>query len=178
MSTTTLIDTASLRERMEKLRSSIADQQKQVDEIAMLLVLAEKYTGTIATGQAAQVTGAGVLKAIGNAILRGHGETKRSRIISACSEVLSDGQRRLSRELTAHLRQRGIEVRKGPFDADKEAAALASYLSKEKDIFVSDVKEGGWTLKRMQEQERARLQSAGTLRSLFDHGLPSHPVAG
>jgi len=81
--------------------------------------------------------------------VRADGETKHSRIISACEDILGDGRRRLSRELTKDLHERGIEVRSGTPDANKEAAALSSYLSKEKAIFVSDVKAGGWTLKRL-----------------------------
>jgi hypothetical protein len=87
--------------------------------------------------------------------------TKREQVIDAATRILSDGTRRTSRELLSIIE---LVVDIGGKDP---AAALASYLSHEKDLFESDLKKGGWTLRRL--TKKVRPDDAGTSSGLFNN---------
>lgn len=141
----TVLDTVELKKKLEELKTLSVDIQKQMTEIGMLVTLAEKYASVPSSPQPIHVTGSGALRVVENAILRGAGQTKKHRITEMVTDILKDGMRRSSRYLVSELRSRGLEI--GGMDENKDAAAISSYLSRNKD-FDSDVKAGGWTLRQ------------------------------
>jgi len=68
----------------------------------------------------------------------------------ACDSILSDGRRRVSKEIVPELAKLGVSLN----HSKDPAGLLASYLSREKNRFVSDVKQGGWTLTRLIHKAR------------------------
>src|ERR1700737_970680 len=137
-----MLDISEIRAKLEELKAQCAEIQREMQELGMLLVLADKYIGSQAQSPLAHV-GSGALKALDSAIL-GSGKTKRERIVETATEILKDGVRRSSRYLVMELYSRGVEI--GGKDESKKAAALSAYLSKEGGHFESNVKLGGWTL--------------------------------
>jgi len=57
MSTTLHIDTSKLRGQLDQLRAAVAEMQKRMDEIGMLLVLAEKYRDGTSQGSRFRLLG-------------------------------------------------------------------------------------------------------------------------
>jgi hypothetical protein len=133
----------------ENLAAEIARKRAELKELEELLRLAEKY---LRHAQPVRVTGVGAIGALAMLAQKernaaSFGATKKDRILNGCEFVLSDGKRRISRQLVIELAEHGIRV--GGENPGTEAANLSSYLSREKDRFVSDVKLGGWTLRRL-----------------------------
>ena len=150
----------SLTEKIARLRDTVAAAQAEIEEIETLLRLAEKYR--LNPGPA-EITAAATARALA-ALELAPRMTIKERILTAAESVLLDGKRRVSRELMADMAKLGVVVGGGD-----PAANLASYLSREKDIFESDVKAGGWTLKRL--TKKAKADSVGALSafsSTFD----------
>jgi hypothetical protein len=159
-----ILDTSTIRARLEELKNQMAALQTEMQELGTLLVLADKFTAT--QGQSPMThAGSGALKAIDSVIL-GSGKTKRERILETTTEILSAGIRRSSQYLVAELESRGIEI-KGS-DAKKKAGALSAYLSKEHGFFNSNLKLGGWTLSSL--LKKARPADAPTSVGLFHNG--------
>jgi hypothetical protein len=148
----TVLDTVELKKKLEELKAQTMELQKQMTEIGLLIMLADKYASLPANPLPVQITGAGALQVVENAILRGVGLSKKQRITEIVTDILKDGTRRSSRYLVSELRARGLEI--GGFDEDKDAASLSSYLSRNKD-FDSNVKAGGWTLRQFLKKAKA-----------------------
>lgn len=63
--------------------------------------------------------------------------------------MFKEVSRPIPRELLVELEALGVKVN------GKDASSnLSVYLSREKDIFTSDVKAGGWTLLKLQKKAR------------------------
>jgi hypothetical protein len=90
-------------------------------------------------------------------------KSQRQRIIEAADMVLSDGRRRLSRELLPELTKLGVIV-----GGKDPSGNLAAYLSREKERFHTDQKRGGWTLTRM--MQKARPADVVATAGLFTNG--------
>lgn len=138
---------SKLEARAEQLRAEISAMQKNLEEMTTLIVLMKKYLQYDA--KPVRVTSQVIASAVAVAAKQAAGETKHQRIVRTTDAVLADGRRRLSRQLVVELRERGVEV-----GGKDEAARLASYLSHEKYRYQSDVKAGGWTLRRLLKQAR------------------------
>lgn len=153
---------------LESLMAEAQDLRARLEEIETLIRLATKYklgtgAGTAITSSAnpaKQITGAGVLTVLA-AQMSGFGTTMKDKIINGSEHVLSDGKRRLSREIVADLAAIGVVV-----PGDDPAGYLATYLSKEKSRFTSDVKAGGWTLTRI--VQKGRPGDVGASSGLFN----------
>jgi hypothetical protein len=159
-----ILDTVTIRARLEAVKIQVAALQTEMQELGMLLVLADKFAATESQSPLTHV-GSGALKAMDSVIL-GSGKTKRQRIIETTTEILSTGNRRSSQYLVAELESRGIEI--SGSDAKKKAGALSAYLSKEHGFFNSNVKLGGWTLSSL--LKKARPADAPTSAGFFHNG--------
>lgn len=134
------IDTA-IAEAMRRIK----EEQQRLDELSVLRGLMEKHAQHVfgpSRVDAASLQTA--MLAFGPT-----GKSKRERIILTAQEILNDGRRRISRELVRELGERGVVV-----GGSDDAGLLATYLSREKDLFVSDVRAGGWTLRRLTKRVR------------------------
>jgi len=150
---------------LENLAAEIAHKKAELEELETLYRLSQKY---LSQPHPQRVTQVGALAALAAVTERertaaSFGTTKKDRILNASEFVLSDGKRRISRELLKEIATYGIEV--GGEDA---AGNLASYLSRERTRFVSDVKLGGWTLKKLTNE--ARPEDAATSTGLSYQG--------
>jgi hypothetical protein len=159
-----------LVQRVAELRAQSEAMNKELEELSLLITLARKYLESQPHDRPKPITADDALRAVQGAVERSQSVPKRRRIVEAAAEILSDGRRRLSREMLTELLGRGVEVGGAP---GKEAASLASYLSKD-DQFVSDIKAGGWTLKRF--LQKAKPGNASTLPGFFTNGVEAtHP---
>lgn len=164
MAMTTRNTLEGLTAEAKSLREQIEEHQARIEEIDTLVRLAEKYNlwvgRTVETDvQPKRVTDA---RALGAAHLAGRVFTVRDRIILGCESILGDGKRRLSRELVPELAKLGVIV--GGRDP---VGNLAAYLSKEKDRFDSNTKQGGWSLTRL--TRRANPGDVDASPGLFSH---------
>jgi PIN domain nuclease of toxin-antitoxin system len=168
--TMSTLNISEIATKLESLKIQCAEIQREMQELGTLLVLAEKYIA--AQTKAPLVPAAPVaLKAMDNAIL-GAAKSKRERIVGAATEILEDGTRRSSRYLVDAIESCGVEISGN--DQNKKAAALSAYLSKD-GAFESDVKAGGWTLKRL--LQKAKPGDAPTSTGFSFNGSASHPPA-
>jgi hypothetical protein len=137
----------------------IEERQKDISELEELLRLADKHRLEVSSPN----IGAG-LDQLRNRleVTRTVPQTLRERIIAAAETVLSDGQRRFARELLPELLKYGVRL-----EGKNPAGNLASYLSREKDRFISDAKMGGWTLRVLAQKGRA--PDVGASRALFSN---------
>ena len=130
--------TRKIRETQERLH----EDQKRLDEIETLLRLSRKY-GLLTTGtQSGQTELTVHMERMGLVPEPRH--PLRARIIASADLILSDGKRRLSRELLPELARYGVVV-----DGQNASANLSAYLSREKHLFQSSPSDGGWTLTRL-----------------------------
>jgi hypothetical protein len=165
---TTLDD---LTTEMARLRTQIQRDQERLLEMETLIRLATKYNLSMPD---TRVTAEGAL-----AIVNAHQHvnnlpsplTVKELLIRTAERVLSDGKRRLSRELVRDMLRHGVAV-----PGEDPAGNLSSYLSKEKDTFESDVKAGGWTLKCL--LKNARPDEVGASSGLFSNGSQTPHHAG
>lgn len=68
--------------------------------------------------------------------------SRRVQVTDACAEILTDGIRRLSRDLLPEFQARGIRL-----EGRNPKALVATYLSQD-ERFVSDQRLGGWALRQ------------------------------
>lgn len=158
-----------LESRAETLRQRIAEDQKSLEEIETLKVLMMKFLPNLLdSSPMKRVDAGGMLSAVAHTVVRAKEETKRDRIVYAVREVLSDGIRHTTRELIDYLKMLyGIEI--GGTDP---VALLSSYLSREKTIFHSDLKAGGWALRSAPGE--AKSGDVGASPDLFINGSGGH----
>jgi hypothetical protein len=159
----------------QELREQIAKASERLEEIETLVRLAAKYNlnvdvkPTAILMQPKRVTETRIMAAAHGAA---HALTVRDKIILGCESILDDGKRRLSRELVPLLATLGVKV-----GGKDPAGNLAAYLSKEKDRFDSNVKQGGWSLTRL--TRRANPGDVGASPGLFSNngllGADQHP---
>lgn len=145
----------SLSAEASRLAALIRDSQSRLNEIETLIRLAKKFN-LAGTGSPQPI--AASLEAHTKQLAEriANPQTMKARILSACETVLADGSRRFSRQLVLELAKVGVVV--GGADP---AANLSSYLSKEKDLFTSNLQLGGWTLTRLtQKVALANVQTA------------------
>jgi gamma-glutamylcysteine synthetase len=76
-------------------------------------------------------------------------KSQKQRVVEAAEAILADGVRRYSRDVLREMEKMGITL-----TTQDPVGTLSVYLSREKDIFTSDVKAGGWTLRRLQKKAR------------------------
>jgi len=139
-------------------KREIEERQKDIAELEELLRLADKHRLEVSVPISAEVARLSSQLAVRPSEM----QTLRERIIAAAESVLSDGKRRVARELLPEMRKHGVILEgKNPY------SNLSSYLSREKDKFVSDVKLGGWTLCRL--AQKARTPDVGASRVLFNN---------
>jgi hypothetical protein len=152
-----------LNTEASRLRAQIERDQASLAEIETLLRLVEKYQLSVPH---TRVTSEGALSMVLSApqhATRSTGETVKELLLRTAAAILSDGRRRLSRELVHEMKRHGVYV-----PGEDQAGNLASYLSREKETFESNVKAGGWTLR--QPQIKARPGEVGASSGLFSNG--------
>lgn len=125
----------ALRKEAQRLRAMITHAEQRLAEIEQLLVLMEKY-GLLPRGPQAI---AGATADLERSLRSRCMPSQRVQVTETCAEILSDGVRRLSRELLPLLEQRGIKL-----GGRNPKGLLATYLSKD-DRFIS---KQGWTLRQ------------------------------
>lgn len=149
----------SLSREAEELRTRIDKDSSRLSEIEAFLQLAKKLNvATTVVPIATQLQN--VTDQIARASRRP--QTIKERILDGAEMILADGRRRLSRDIVRDLAKLGVIV--GGSDS---ATNLASYLSREKDRFESDVKAGGWALKQL-TRKRKHDETGTTSGNLFD----------
>ena len=167
-------DFDSIELEMDRLRAVVAagvEANAQLEELKTLVLLMKKHNVIPASQKVAEQVHT-VAAHISNGAVA-FGVTIKERILNGAEAVLShDGQRRTSRELIAEMGKLGVIV--GGVDP---VATLSSYLSREKVRFDSDVKAGGWALKR--QPKKAKPEDAGTTSGLLFNngsaGADQHP---
>jgi hypothetical protein len=160
---------SQLEARAEELRQTIADAQKSLEEIDTLKRLVTKYLPAVLDlSPMKKVDPAGLLAAVAHTVMVAKRETKRDQIINAARVILSDGNRHSSRYLVVALEGLGVRI-----GGDDPAALLSSYLSREKAMFESDLKAGGWALRPASGGVRS--DDAATPPDLFINGHTNHP---
>jgi hypothetical protein len=168
------------------LRKQLEEGNKRLAELEQLVNLVKKFSvstvaGTILPSRAVVMTGIAPPMVItnypsqiqaGNSAASGHGViTKKEAILTNSAAILGDGVARFSRQLLAELSDRGVQV-----GGKDPILNLSSYLSREKDIFVSDQRAGGWSLRRL--PKKVRPDEAPTSSGLGVNGLEGHPARG
>jgi hypothetical protein len=141
------------------LEKKAADLEVALKEVRLLIELARKYAP-----QPNPVQPAGAVVMSVTRGLADRGMTKQKRIFKATLEILSDGKRRLSRDLIPELEKRGVIV-----GGKNPKSLLASYLSTAPDVFESDVKLGGWMI-RLGPAKKARPDEVAASSGLFSSG--------
>jgi hypothetical protein len=138
--------------------------QKELDEVRTLIGLMRKHCTPSPFQSALELTAsmtADMKKKL----------TKQQQIIKGCAAILSDGKRRLSRELLPELEKLGITV-----GGKNPKSLLASYLSAADD-FVSDQKLGGWTLQSILKKASPGEVAASPRLSFNGAVAPHHAVS-
>lgn len=157
--------TETIDQRIDRLRGIVEEGERAAAELAELQELKRlmaKYD--VSPPQATSRVAAPVAENIAHNSTLSRALTTKDKIILGAESVLQDGQRRLSRRLLADMEKIGVIV-----DGKDPVANLSSYLSREKDRFESDLKLGGWTLKRL--TKKARPESVGALPGLSINDL-------
>jgi hypothetical protein len=156
------------------LRERIAVSRQRLTEIETFLQLGQKLAGRANTGPTVdEMLGAISASAIGS--------KQRDRVLGVAQQLLSDGERRTTRDLLAEMSKFGVL----PGGANP-ALNLSTYLSRDS-RFVSDTKRGGWTLAslvplpsnqgslrlntviRVDREEAVRNMPAGLITSHINH---------
>lgn len=145
-------------DQIARKKREIEERLKEVAELEELLRLADKHRLEVSVPIAASLNRLQAQLEVRPSEL----QTLRERIIAAAESVLSDGKRRVARELLPEMAKYGVKL-----EGKNPQSNLSSYLSREKDKFVSDVKLGGWTLRSLAVQARAL--DAPTSRALFNN---------
>jgi hypothetical protein len=133
-----------LQAEANRLRALIEETQKRLSDIETLIGLLGTYDQLLE----ASARPASELVTKLHESLKRRSNTLKERILDASEEILADGARRLSRDLLPELAKRGVRV-----GGKDPAANLASYLSREKERFVSDQRAGGWTLRQRMDSK-------------------------
>jgi hypothetical protein len=133
---------------VSRLRDELSRVESEAVELDTLIRLGEKYNAlnTERPRPASELMAAVTVRIAG---VDAKPSTLRERIIWAVSEILKDGRRRFARDLLPVMKQMGVDL-----GGKNPSSNLSAYLSREKDIFVCDVKAGGWTLHRLQKKVR------------------------
>ncbi len=151
----------SLSAEAARLQVLIRESEERLHEVRTLIRLAKEFN--LATSPAPEPISSILASRMARlAGLKANPASLKSRIIEACEHILSDGERRLSRELLPELARRGVIL-----EGSDPAANLSAYLSKERDRFTSNQKLGGWTLTRLTQRSNNAPSAvvAGTVKA-------------
>lgn len=148
-----------IERRIAALEGEIERLEAEREEIEEFIRLADKFGVRDLTTQSV----ANVTAELVNRLANQPKKTLRDQILDTAEQVLSDGERRVSRDLLPKLKELGVEL-----GGKDPVLNLSSYLSKAKDRFTSDVRAGGWTLTRL-TKKRERPDDAGTSSGLISN---------
>lgn len=134
--------TNAILKMQSRLASLMADRDRidaEISEIQSALNVVRRYSDD------EQTLESGASEALYRMAFGTTNQTKHQRIIERAKEILSDGCPRPTAALVEAIRANGIEISD---TNEKSIANLSAYLSREKDIFISNRKLG-WSLKEL-----------------------------
>lgn len=143
---------AKIKLRQQEIALKQKALDKEANEIAELIRLAEKYIpGVLATNQNQQEA-------------TGRGNSKKAQVLAVVPDILADGQPKTTAAILNELKSRGIEV-----GGQNEEQNLSSHLSRAKtnqDVpgLTADRKLG-WFIQKHSEQDATEHQQGGDLLS-------------
>jgi hypothetical protein len=158
-----------LNAAVERLRKVIQTANNDIADIEAYILLSQKPSIAAHIGMGRLTHLSADVSAVAETIAKTAGRfpSQKERILTASEQVLSDGVRRLSRELLPEIEALGVTV-----GGKDPVTNLAGYLSREKHRFQSDQKAGGWTLTRL--AQKAKPGNGDTLPGFFSNSAATH----
>jgi hypothetical protein len=123
---------ARLEFEAQSLKETIAVASHRLSEIETFLSLGKKFADN-----SPRLDGT-----LGDLLGTYSATTRRDRVLDASERILRDGKRRGVQELLGELESMGVSP-----GGSEPAQTLSTYLSRDKERFSSDVRQGGWTLR-------------------------------
>jgi hypothetical protein len=120
----------NLQNKLMALRTQKSDIDAEIAEIEGAIRVIEKYAYV------------GPLGALAALAYSSRPQPKQQQILDGVAAILSDGNPRHTNDLLAELTANGISV-----GGENPSGNLSAYLSRARDIFVSD-RRNGWSLKK------------------------------
>lgn len=152
--------------RVKHLREELAQAEEKHRDLDELVRIAEKYDLVPKARAASDLLN----ELIGPSFKASTHTTQYDRVVRGSEAILSDGKRRLSRDLLPELDALGVKV-----GGKNPKGLIATYLSREPDVFESDTKLGGWALRRLTKKARPNEVSA-SLGLFLNGSQATHPA--